>query len=433
MTEQPPGHGPGNPEWGPPSYGQQPPNQPPYNPDPNYGQQPPQPGPPNYGQQPPQYGQPDYGQPPPQPGAPQYGQPDYGQQPPQYGQPQYGQPDYGQQPPPYGQPQPGQPQYGQPQYGQPQYGQPDYSQQPQYSQYGQPQYGQQPQFAGGAPGGGRKKGLIYGIGAIVVAAVVVLVLALAGVFSSSASASTPTAAVKKLLDAGKTGDVTAAKKVLCKADIADGTAGDISKTSSRVKSYSIGSVKQSGDKATVTATVTSTDTDGPETEPVPVIKEDGSWKVCFSSGSAVASGGGPVTVPSIGVSSGPIVVAPSDLPSVPTALPSGLGIPSVGSIPSVPSLGNYCASSSDALTTAETYVGAIEIGSAQLAQGCVYKDTVSSSTTTALSKGHDYYSLASDSSASGPDFDFMSITGTKHIHLTVTKESDGKYYVTSVK
>jgi len=97
MTQDPGGHGTGDP-YGQPPYGQQPA-------DPGYGQP--------YGQPP---AQPGYGQPQQPYGQPQqpYGQP---QQP--YGQPQqpYGQPQqpYGQQPvqPPYGQ-QPGQPPYGAP-------------------------------------------------------------------------------------------------------------------------------------------------------------------------------------------------------------------------------------------------------------------------------------------------------------------------------
>jgi hypothetical protein len=89
------------------------------------------PGPALYGQ--PDYGPPPYGQPhdygPPQ----DYGQPDY---PPPYGGPpdypppqDYGHPDY---PPPYGQPDYGQPDYGQPGYGAPGYGGgPDYGSGPQ--------------------------------------------------------------------------------------------------------------------------------------------------------------------------------------------------------------------------------------------------------------------------------------------------------------
>ncbi|GHE82370.1 hypothetical protein GCM10017786_11480 [Amycolatopsis deserti] len=89
------------------------------------------------------------------------------------------QPGYGQQPQ-YGQPQPGQPQPGQPPYGQ----QPQYGQAPGYPQPGQPQYGQQfpgqapPQYTQQYPAQGAYgkqpptkkggKGLLIGLGALVV-------------------------------------------------------------------------------------------------------------------------------------------------------------------------------------------------------------------------------------------------------------------------
>jgi hypothetical protein len=157
-------------------------------------------------EQQPQYGQQPGGAYPPsgpqeQPQAPQ--QPQRGQQPPQYDpsqQPQWGQPQqpqqYGQQPPPGGYTPPQQPQWGQQpppqQYGQPQYGQQPGGGYPPSGPQVQPQYGQQPgqpgqqgydynQFPGAAAPdaekpAGSKKGLLIGIGALVVVVAAVLIL-----------------------------------------------------------------------------------------------------------------------------------------------------------------------------------------------------------------------------------------------------------------
>jgi hypothetical protein len=372
--------------------------------------------------------QPGYGQPP--------GQPDYGQ--PQYGQPQYGQPQYGQ--PQYGQPQYGQPQYGQPQYGQPQYGQ----QPPQYGQYGAPgetaQFGAvPPQYptggyppAGGAGSGGRKKGLIAGAGAVVVAAVVVVILLLTGVFSSSASAK-PEDAVKKLLDAGRTGDVAAAKAVLCAADNKMGVTDDLSKD--RIKTYTIGAVsKKDANNATVTATVTSTDGDGPETEALPVVKEGGKWKVCISkmlttqnpSSTAGPTGtSGPSDFPSE-------TTAPSGLPTEVPSLPSS-ELPNASDLPSIPAGAgfNVCGTKGTGEDAATTYVGMAELGYTDYAQACVYRNSVSKATTASI-KGNGGTTLYAPSGGSGDTYQFTSVDGNSHVTVTVAKESDGQYWIVKV-
>ncbi|MDT4904794.1 MAG: hypothetical protein QOH52_2810 [Pseudonocardiales bacterium] len=364
-------------------------------------------GPPEYGQQPPNYGQqPPYGEQPPPPGqqVPPYGQPpEYGQQPPQYGQ----------QPPAYGPP---------PQYGR----QPSqYGEQPQYpgGEYGQPQFnpytGAAPANTGGGSAGSRK-GLIAGVGTLVVAGIVVAILLLTGVFSSSASASSPTDAVKSLLDAGKKGDVSAAANTLCQSDIAAGQASGLD-ANGKVQSYTIGTVtQQDSNNATVQTTVTS-EKGGPQSAKIPVVKEGGTWKVCFTKAltnlPTAGSTPGGASAPSLATSPSISLLPSSATPSI--TAPTGLG------------LGSYCASSTSAVTTATTFIGAIDIGSTELARGCVYPGTVSDATIKSVSGTSKLY--APTSSQTGPVFDFQSVDGQSKIRITVTKESDGKYYVTRIQ
>lgn len=327
-------------------------------------------------------------------------------QPPQ--QPQYGQPQYGQ--PEYQQPHYTQPDYSQPQYGQPAYGEPQYQQ--------QPQYGQQPGYGYGTPPpqppAKGNKGLLYGVIALVVAAA----LGVGGYFlfagdDSSGGGSSPKAAVQALLDAGKTGDVTAANKVLCKADLALGSqVTDQLQSSGRVKSYTIGKVQTSGNSGTVEATVVTTDGSAAQPFPFPVVKEDGGWKVCVSN----ALRNLPSNIPSsVSVPSTSAIVAPpiSNAPSIPPV--SGVNCASVSGVAAAP--------------TAAFYVVAAQSGQTDLAQSCVFQNSVPVSTTQGLS-GHtwqiDYGSLTS---ADGP---FTFKDGSTSIVVTVTKESDGKFYVTKV-
>jgi hypothetical protein len=384
-------------------------------------------GPPEYGQQPPNYGQqPPYGEQPPPPGqqVPPYGQPpEYGQQPPQYGQqpPAYGPPpQYERQPSQYGE----QPQYPGGEYGQPQYPGGEYGQ-PQYpgGEYGQPQFnpytGAAPANTGGGSAGSRK-GLIAGVGTLVVAGIVVAILLLTGVFSSSASASSPTDAVKSLLDAGKKGDVAAAANTLCQSDIAAGQASGLD-ANGKVQSYTIGTVtQQDSNNATVQTTVTS-EKGGPQSAKIPVVKEGGTWKVCFTKAltnlPTAGSTRGGASAPSLATSPSISLLPSSATPSI--TAPTGLG------------LGSYCASSTSAVTTATTFIGAIDIGSTELARGCVYPGTVSDATIKSVSGTSKLY--APTSSQTGPVFDFQSVDGQSKIRITVTKESDGKYYVTRIQ
>jgi Domain of unknown function (DUF4878) len=211
-------------------------------------------------------------------------------------------------------PQYGQPQYGQPQYGQPQYGQPGYGQ----SQYPEAGYGQQPWSGGqstavyGSPPpttrGGGGKGLIITL-------IVVLLLVGAGVaayflfFNGGGSGSSPKSAVKALLDAGKANDKNKVPGLLCAADRARGLDTQVS-NSPLIKSYSIGQTKSTdAAHATVQVTVTTTAAAN-QSEDVPVLKENGSWKVCFTLT--------PIPTPSI-------TFTPPSLPtSIPTVIPTGI-------------------------------------------------------------------------------------------------------------
>lgn len=370
---QPPDHG-QQPELGPqPDYGQPPP----YVPPPPYGEQPPPfVPPPLYGEQPSHYGPP-YGQPPP-----------YGEQAPQYGQP------YGQQPPAYGQ---------------------QYGEQP-------PRYGLSP-YPEAAPantgGPGRRTGLW--------ASIIVAVLVAAGVgayflFSSSdANASGPKRAVQKLLEAGKTGDLAAARTVLCQSDIADGMLTQLGR-SSRVTSYSIGSVRQVDPTHAVVDVRVTTAGGRPTTPQFPVVKEGGDWKVCLTGASP--SGGNSVGALPSG--------APASLPAgLPTLSAPSLNLPSI-QVPSIPAFSNPCGFATAARSAAITYVGLAEIGQTDFAQGCVYKNSVPKSVTNGLkTSGSGLYSPTPG--GSGATTQFKSIDGSSTLEVTATKEGDGKFHITKVE
>jgi hypothetical protein len=253
-------------------------------------------------------GQPPQGQP--------YGQPQYPQQPGQQpGQPQYGGPPQGPpgQPPQYGAP-PQQPEYGQPQ----QYPGQQYPQQPGYGPppgYGQPGYG--------APR--RSRAPWYVAGGLVVVLVGALVLWLT-VFREGA-ASSPQDAARKYAEAAKKHDISAARAVVCKADQAKAE-DDFIPTEVRLVGYAITGQHDGGNGVTIVdGTVTIEVAGKTDTSPLnlPVVKEDGSFKVCSSSRQGASGSSGPaatVPVPSL----------PSGFPSLPSNFPS---LP--GDFPSLPS------------------------------------------------------------------------------------------------
>ena len=385
-----------------PEYGQQPdeqPTQPAYEPPPSYGQ-PPQPA-----YQPPQ----PYAPPPPQ------------------------QPGYPPQQAPYEQP--AQPQYGQPQYGQPQYGDPQYptTQYPtgQYptAPYQYPAGAVPPQYPGTPPpgtGSGSRRGrwlsLIVGV---------LVALGVLGYFllsGSSANAGTPKKAVSKLLDAGKIGDISAAKKALCKADANNAVIAAL-RSSGRIKSYSIGAVhSEDATHAVVSARLTTTDSPTPADVAFQVVKEDGTWKACpdLSSITGVPSGG-PGGFPS---ASQTVPVIP--IPSISIPVPS-ISVPNFPGPSGVPSgTINPCGFATSLEQSAITFVGLAELGQTNYAKACVWNGQVSTSDIEQLRarNPNDYFSPAG---SSGPVVSFASVDGSKHLEVTMAKESDGRYYVTKVR
>jgi hypothetical protein len=363
-------------------------------------------------------------------GYPPYGEPGGGGQQPQYPtqpfpqQPQYpGQPGYGQQPPqPQQPPYPGQPGYGQqPGYGAPPPGYPP----PGYGGPGGP-------TGPGGPGdlaagsGGSRKGIYAAIAVALVAAAAV---AAYFVFSGgSASASSPKDAVKKLLEAGKNNDVSAAKKVLCKADLAFGVATQLG-SEGKLTSYTIGKQTKKNGITTFEVTVSTVKTPTPEKAEFPVVKEDGKWRVCLSKALENLPSGVPTGLPS-GLPTGP---AASGFPTgsgIPTdtGFPTGSGFPT--SLPSsLPGGLSICSGSTTAVAVAQAYLGAAEIGLAQYAQTCVYQNSVPLSVTSSID-GKLYAQDSSSSTAS--EFVFKSTDSSSTVKITITKESDGHYWVTGV-
>jgi hypothetical protein len=245
----------------------------------------------------------------------------------------------------------------------------------------------------------------------------------------SAGAATPTAAVRQLLDAAKRGDVPAAERALCAADQNQEVLADL-RSAGRLSSYSIVSAKQTdGRHAVVRARVTFALFPQPQSLTTPVVKEGGAWKVCPTYSSQSGSGGGtqPSAAPTLGVppSGAP---APSGFPSVsipPIAIPS-LSVPS-----GIPGFNPCAFTSGDALRAATTYVGLAELGETSVAQACVYHDAVPRSVTASLHVAGPG-SYFAPSGHSGATFDFAAIDGSAHLSVTVTKEPDGRFYVTKV-
>jgi hypothetical protein len=322
----------------------------------------------------------------------------------------------------------GYPPYGEPGGGgqQPQYPTQPFPQQPQYP--GQPGYGPPPPgypppgYGGpggptgpGGPGdpaagsGGNRIGIYAGIAVVVVAAAAVAAYVILS--GGSASASSPKDAVQKLLEAGKSNDISAAKKVLCDGDIAAGQATKLS-SSGRIVSYSIGKQSKKNGITTIEVTASTTQEPKPSSAEFPVVKENGKWKVCFTKASSTLPAG-----------------APTGLPSVPTTGSSGF--PSSSGIPTdLPSGLSICQGTTDALSAAEAYVGAAEVGLTQFAQSCVYQNSVPLSVTTSLN-GKLYAPVSQGSG--GSQFVFKSTDSSSTVTIKVTKEADGHFYITGVQ
>lgn len=344
--------------------------------------------PPGYGQQPgEQYGQPPY-----------YGQPGYGEQ---YGQqPSYGQPGS---PDPYGPPHDGQ--YGGNQYPPGGPYAPD--------QYGQPQF--DPYSGDAAVGNGKsQKPLFIGLGAVVVAGLVVLVLALTGVFSASSgtkTASGPKQAVERVLLASKNQNLGDVKANVCSKDQSDSLLASVV-GADRPVAYTVGAVKdENSNSATVEAKVTTSSKTS--TTELPVVKENGQWKVCLTN--LVSPPGSPTSAADTSPPPEPSSAAPS------TTLPPPLG----GGTTSL------CTATADANSTARLFVSAVTLGDLGLAQGCVYHGVVSSAQLTALFGSLKKYDPSVVAGQPGPRYSVKSVVGSTTLRFTVTREPDGHYYVTS--
>jgi hypothetical protein len=250
-----------------------------------------------------------------------------------------------------------------------------------------------------------------------VASIVVLLAALAvgGYFvfhSDSASASDPREPVRKLLDAGKTGDVSAAKQVLCARDTS-AAAMDALRAAGNIKTYTINGARQiDRTHAVVDVTITTTLLTTPTSLPFPAVKEGGTWKACpdLSEESGGGSGSGTLSPPTITASIPPVSIGPP--------------LPGVGDL-------NPCEFATTAQDAATIYVGAAETGQTDVAQACVFRSSVPRSVTASLtaSAGPAFFV---PSGSHGSTYTFDSVDGQHHLAVTVTKEPDGHLYITNV-
>jgi hypothetical protein len=105
----------------------------------------------------------------------------------------------------------------------------------------------------------------------------------------------------------------------------------------------------------------------------------------------------------------PVSIPPIDLPSLATGL---------------------CTFISDPQTLAIAYVGAAELGQTDVAQACVWQDSVPRSVTESLDTGGQ--TLYAPTGGHGSTYTFTSADGTARLTVRVTRESDGNYYITDV-
>jgi hypothetical protein len=236
-------------------------------------------------------------------------------------------------------------------------------------------------------------------GAIAASLVLVLAIAMAKGGGGSSdddggggSGSGPKAVVEQLLKAGKDRDLDAAKATLCKKDLGNDLADGLGET--RVVSYKIGSVDEQGDVAYVHVQVrTEKDSNNGDTK-VPVIQEDGDWKVCFTKDLSIPTTSSYTTDTS------------SDSPSTP---------------------GSCSADQSSALQVADEYAYSLAYDT-DAAKACVYNGMVPDSVT----DGFEDKSFTLDHNNGDTYIYKSSSSETLTMSVTVTKMSDGKYWVTNV-
>jgi hypothetical protein len=91
---------------------------------------------------------------------------------------------------------------------------------------------------------------------------------------------------------------------------------------------------------------------------------------------------------------------------------------------------NPCSYMSDPQAVALAYVGTAEIGQTDIAQSCVFRNSVPRSVTASLAASTGR--LFAPAGSNGSTYEFASLDGHTRLAVTVTKESDGTYYVTRV-
>jgi hypothetical protein len=268
------------------------------------------------------------------------------------------------------------------------------------------------------------------VGLVVVAVALFLVLGK----SSGGSGSSPKDAAKTTLDAARAGNKTKILATLCAEDRAllkqPGTSIPTF-GNDRLTSYTIGTVSQrDATHATVQTTTQTSGQSSPTNDEIPVLKTGGTWQVCFTSGLSGGLGG-----LGSGAAKGP---AASD--SAASSDPAGSASDSGGatdtsqptdnpSDASTDGTSDYCGTEQDsAQDVAYAFAAAIDVGSSDLAQSCIYQGSVPASAIAPL-LGTDFEPVDYSDDTSPISFS----GGGRTISVTLTKEADGKYWVTGVQ
>ncbi len=230
--------------------------------------------------------------------------------------------------------------------------------------------------------------------------------------SSPSGATTPAAAVERLLSAGQHDDIGKAQAVLCAGDRALGQLSHLPR-SGTIASYQIGTQSVLNHLTIVQATYTTSTSVAATTETFPVVKENGSWKVCFTKAIATVPSNRPAPSSSTGL--------PPTSFTPPSGLPSGLV--------ALPGAASLCSGSTSGFGVASTYLGAVALRVVPIAQACVYHDLVPESVTTSLA-GTLFKPVTTDQNASV--IDFASTVGAAKVTVRTAREPDGLYYVIGV-
>jgi hypothetical protein len=304
--------------------------------------------------------------------------------------------------------------------------------------------------SGPPPGPGSPKAhrrVLATLGALVVVSIAVaayIVLA-----AGKTTAATPTAAANGFLKAVRNDDLAKARAFVCTGNESLLTAA----TGPGLSSYSVGKV-QKQDSRHATANVTVQTGGASQTIDLPVVRQGRGWRVCFTVSSVF--NGQTIAVPALPTPT-PLAKAPATSSVRPSLKPSSVPTSgrstgrssSGGALPDVPGLGalsglssdlsslglnslHLCGDQSDPQVVATAYVAAALTGIAIGDGVCVYQHAVPAATTRQLA-GRVF---VPDSEASGTaavaTYHFQSISDSATAVVTVTRESDHKYWVTKV-